>query len=723
MLAFQNRTSSHHPSLGFAHTGRLTHALLALVIVAGAAVSMGDPVAARDEGMWTFDNLPLKLLQDKYGFTPSAEWLDHIRLSSVRFNDGGSGSFVSANGLVLTNHHVAAGQMQKLSTPKRDLMKTGFYAPTRALEMKTPDLELNVLTSMENVTERIRAAVKPGLNDQQALEARRAEMARIEKESLDKTGLRSDVVALYSGGEYWLYRYQKYTDVRLVFAPEQQAAFFGGDPDNFTYPRYDLDMALVRVYDKGRPLKTAHYLKWSAKGAAPTDLVFVAGHPGSTDRLKTLAQLEFLRDVLYPISLATIERRLAALRHYGERGPEQARQATDFVFSLENANKALSGEASGLADAEIFERKRKDEQEFRARIDANAEWKAAYGSAWDDIARAQVRARQLYKPFRFRALRGSSLASLAFTIVRYGQEIAKPDAQRLEGFHDAQLDSLKLSLLSPAPHYPEMDIAVLSDSLQQSLEELGPDDPFIKAALGGRTSADAAKAAIGGSKMADPAFRKALVEGGKGAIESSTDPLIVLARTVEPIVRETTKTYEGDVESIESSAGERLGRARFAGYGKSAYPDATFTLRLSFGTVRGYPMNGTQAPPFTTYYGLYDRAQSFGMKPPYNLPQRYIDRRTRLNLSTPLNFVSDCDIIGGNSGSPVINRDGQLVGLIFDGNIESLIGNVVFNPNANRAVAVHSAGMIEALRKLYDAGALADELLGVTRAAPAKTAR
>ncbi len=702
---------------------RARRVTLCLVAAITASFTTGRAVSARDEGMWTFDNLPIKVLQEKYGFTPTAEWLDHIRLSSVRFNDGGSGAFVSGSGLVLTNHHVAAGQLQKLSTAKRDLLKQGFYATSRAQELKCPDLELNVLASMQNVTERVRAAVKPGQNDQQALDSRRAEIAVIEKESLEKTGLRSDVVALYAGGEYWLYRYQKYTDVRLVFAPEQQAAFFGGDPDNFTYPRYDLDMAIFRVYDKGRVVASPHFLKWSPKGAAAGDLVFVSGNPGTTDRLKTLSQLEFLRDVLYPISLATIERRLTALRTYAGRGAEQARQTTDFVFGLENALKALTGEARGLSDSEIFEKKRRDEQSFRAIIDANAEWKAAYGSSWDDVAKAQTRARVLYKPFRFRALRGSNLAGLAFTIVRYGQETAKPDAQRLDGFHDAQLESLKLGLLSPAPQYPEMDIAVLADSLQQSVEELGADDPFIKAALGGKTAAEAAKAAISGSKMADPAFRKSLVEGGQAAIQAATDPLIVLARNVEPIIRETNKSFEGEVESVEATAGEKLGRARFAAYGKSVYPDATFTPRLTFGTVRGYPMNGTQAPPMTTFYGLYDRAQSFGMKPPYDLPARFTQRRARLTLSTPLNFVSDCDIIGGNSGSPVINRDGHLVGLIFDGNIESLIGNVVYNGNSNRAVAVHSAGMLEAMRKLYDAGVLADELLGASRPAPAKVVR
>lgn len=697
--------------------------LLRGTIVAFAALALtlfsSGAVTARDEGMWTFDNLPLKLLAEKYNFTPTAAWLDKVRLSSVRFNDGGSGSFVSPS-LVLTNHHVAAGQIEKLSTAKKDYLKDGYYAASRAAELKCPDLELNVLTSMENVTDRVRAAAQAGATEQAALEARRAEIAGIEKESLDKTGLRSDVVTLYAGGEYWLYRYKKYTDVRLVFAPEQQTAFFGGDPDNFTFPRYDLDMAVFRVYEKNVPVRSPHFLKWSAKGAADGELIFVSGHPGSTDRLKTVAQLEFLRDLLYPISIRTIERRLETLHAYTAGGPQAAQQAANFIFGLENALKALSGEARGIADPVIFEKKQREEREFRAIIDKNAEWKAAYGTAWDDISRAQVRAREIFRPYRFRALRGSSLAGTAMTIVRYAEETAKPDSQRMDGFHESQLESLRFSLLSPAPFYPDMDIPVLADALQQSLEELGPDDPFIKAALMGRTPAEVSRTALKSTKVGDVAVRKALVAGGRAAVEASTDPLIMLARAVSPIIRDTERSFEEGVESVEAAAGEKLGRARFAAYGRSAYPDATFTLRLTFGTVRGYPMNGTIAPPVTTYYGLYDRAASFGFKPPFNLTKRWLDRRARLTLSTPLNFVSDADIIGGNSGSPVINRAGELVGLIFDGNIESLIGNIVYNGTANRSVAVHSAGMVEALRKVYDAGALADELQGVARAAVAK---
>jgi hypothetical protein len=497
-----------------------------------------------------------------------------------------------------------------------------------------------------------------------------------------------------------------------VFAPEKQAAFFGGDPDNFTYPRYDLDMALFRVYDNGRPLSSTHFLKWSAKGAAETDLVFVAGHPGSTNRQKTLAELEFQRDVVYPISLRTIERRLLALRSYSSHGAEQKRQAAEFIFGLENSLKALTGEYQGLKDPEVFSRKAGDEQDFRTRINATPEWAAEFGSAWETVARAEQRGHDLYKPFRFRQLRGSSLAGLAANIVTYATEVTKPDGQRLDGFHDSQLASLRIQLLSPAPSYPTMDEVVLGDALQQSLDELGGDDPFIKAALGGRPAGDVAHTVMSGTKVSDPSFRKTLVDGGLPAVTASVDPLLVLARTVDSIVRAARTAWEQDVLSVEAAAGEKLGRGRFTAYGRSTYPDATFTLRLTFGVVKGYPMNGTLAPPMTTFYGAFDRSKSFGGKPPFDLPARYAQRKNLLNLATPLNFVSTCDIIGGNSGSPVVNRQGELVGLIFDGNIESLIGRVIYNESVNRAVAVHSAAMIEALRKLYDAGTLADEIMG-----------
>ena len=668
-----------------------------------------------DEGMWTFDNPPVKILQERYGFTPTREWLDHLRLASVRLNDGGSGSFVSPDGLLLTNHHVARGQLQKLSTEQRNLIAEGFYARTLAEEAQSPDLEVNVLVSSEDVTKQVQAAVKPGQPDEDALKARKAAMARLEKESLDRTGLRSNVVTLYHGGEYWLYRYKKYTDVRLVFAPEQQAAFFGGDPDNFTYPRHDLDFTILRVYENGKPASTPHFLKWNVKGVADGDLVFVSGHPGGTERLNTVAQLEFRRDHYYPWLLDTYQRRLAALRKYAARGAEQARQAEDLTFSLENAVKATTGEYQGLKDPVLMSKKAKDEEAFRAEVAKRAEWNQRYGGAWNDIARVQEKAA---------ADVGRSIASfarlvsLALNLVQYATEVTKPDAERLDGFHESELDSLRFRLLSPAPVYPEMDAVLLADAWSQALERRGPDDAYLKAALGGRPPEQVAREVTSRTKLVDPAFRKTLLEGGRKAIESSDDPMIALARRIDPIVREQIRRTENDIESVESAAGELLGQARFAVYGKSASPDATFTLRLAFGTVTGYSMNGTRAPWKTTFHGLYDRALGFDMKPPNELPKRYLDRKDRIDLTTPLNFVSTCDIIGGNSGSPMVNRQGELVGLIFDGNIESLVSNFVYNGETGRAVAVHAGAIMETLRKVYDATELADALEGKVAVLP-----
>jgi hypothetical protein len=666
--------------------------------------------AVGDEGMWTFDNPPKKQIQEKYGFTLAQQWLDHVRLASVRFNDGGSGSFVSPRGLILTNHHVALGQLQKVSTKAKNYVSDGFYARSAAEEMKCPDLELNILISMEEVTRKIQSVIKPGMNDNDAFQARKAEIARIEKESQDSTGLRSEVVTFYAGGEYWLYRYKKYTEVRLVFAPEQKIAFFGGDPDNFTYPRYDLDMALFRAYENGKPVESREFLKWNSKGAQAGELVFVSGNPGSTDRLSTMAQLEAERDTALPARIAQIRRRLGVLRKYAAGGAEQMREATSQIFGLENSLKALLGEYNGLLDKALIAKKQKEESDFRTRIAASPELSVKYGNAWDAIANAQKKQLSRHKEILFRSLRGSRIANLARTIVRYVAEVNKPDAQRLEGFHDSQLESLRFRMFSPAPIYSGLETALLADSLQESLEQLGPADAFVKAALNSRTPAEVAQKIIAETKLADPALRKKLVEGGQGAVDASADPAIVLARGLDPIMREIEKWSEESIDSILTAAGEKIGQARFAAYGKSVYPDATFTLRLAYGTVKGYPMNGTEAPPKTTFYGLYDRSLSFGGAAPFDLPARYSDRRNKLNLATALNTVSTCYIIGGNSGSPVINRNGEIVGLIFDGNIESLVGTYVYNEVDNRAVAVDTAGMIEALRKLYDADALADEL-------------
>ncbi|HLY20113.1 MAG TPA: S46 family peptidase [Bryobacteraceae bacterium] len=664
-----------------------------------------------DEGMWTFDNPPVKQLREKYHFTPTQQWLDHVRLSCVRLNDGGSGSFVSPHGLLLTNHHVARGQLQKNSTAERDYVKNGFYAATPEEEMKSPDLEVNVLMSMENVTQTVLASLKGAKTPEEEFVKRKAVIADMERESMQKTGLRSDVVTLYQGGEYWLYRYKRYTDVRIVFAPEDEAAFFGGDPDNFTYPRYDLDMVLFRVYENGKPIDSKDYLKWNPKGAGDNELVFVPGHPGNTQRLDTMAQLEFERDYFEPIILKLLKNRIAVLEKYSAQGPEQARQAASMIFGLQNSVKALDGRYKGLLDKAVMSKKEKDEAEFKAMVMANPEWKQAYGDAWDAIAAATRKAASRVKQQFYHAT-DSGLSNTAGTIVDYVAEIKKPDGVRLPGFHEAQLESLRQRLFSPAPVYPALEIARMTGALEADIAELGPDDPFLKIVLNGRSPAEAAKELVSSTKLADPAFRKKLVDGGEAAVAASDDPLIVVYRKLDPMRREMIKWQEDNVQSVEEQAGEKLGKARFAAFGKTTYPDATFTLRLSYGQVKGYPMNGTLAPYKTTFFGLYDRAASFDYDGPFYLPSRYKEGRDKLDLATPLDFVTTNDIIGGNSGSPVINRNAEIVGLIFDGNIESLVGDFVYDGTTNRAVAVHTGGMTEAMRKLYGTQRVLDELLG-----------
>ena len=657
--------------------------------------------------MWTFDNPPVRQLQQSYNFTPTPDWLDHLRLSTARLG-GGTGSFVSPHGLLLTNHHVARSQLQKMSTAEHDYLRNGFYAATAEQEMKCPDLELIVLQSMENVTAKIQAALKGSNSVAEQFRARRAVIAEISRESEKATGLRSDVVTLYNGGEYWLYRYKKYTDVRLVFAPEQQIAFFGGDPDNFTYPRYDLDMALFRVYDNGKPIETREHLKWNPAGAADGELVFVPGHPGSTQRLDTVAQLERSRDAILPGRIKRTKNDISVLRKYSAQGPEQARQAASEIFRDENTLKGDEGRLSGLLNPQTMAIKKRAEEDFQSRVRSNPLWQSEFGGAWDTMAEGVRKANERSQE-QFRSL-GSGLPTLATTIVEYVTEIKKADGDRLEGFHESQLASRRIRLFSPAPIYPALEIARLAGALQLAVDKLGPDDPYVKVALDGKAPEQAAARWINGTKLTDPAVRRQLIDGGEAAVAACNDPMIVLARRLDPILRESTRWNEENVGSLEQRAGEQLGKARFAVYGRTTYPDATFTLRLSYGQMKGYPMNGSKAPSKTTFYGLYDRANSFDFKGPFVLPERYVAGREKLNLATPLNFVATNDIVGGNSGSPVVNRKGEIVGLIFDGNIESLVGDVIYDETANRAVGVTTNAITEALTKLYGASRLIDEI-------------
>lgn len=672
------------------------------------------PIATvADEGMWTFDNPPRKQWKERYNFEPSDAWLDHVRLASVRLNDGGSGAFVSPNGLLMTNQHVASGQLQKVSTKDKDYTRDGFYAATQVDELKCPDLEVNVLVSYEDVTGRVQSAAKAGASDNEANDQRKAEIARIEKESADKTGLRSEVVTLYSGGEYWLYRFKKYTDIRLVFSVEEQIGFFGGDYDNFTYPRYDLDVAFFRVYENGQPAKT-EYLKWSAGGAADGEFVILSGNPGSTNRLLTIAQLHYQRDVGNPLQMKVWTSRRDALARYAARGPEQARQAGGGLRSLNNSLKRLVGQQEGLMNPRLMSRKEGEEKALREQIARRAELQHAYGGAWDQIAAAYSELPKMAARIAFSNLTPSRLGTIASQLVRYAEEIQKPNDKRYDEFRDSKLESFMFSLMSPAPIYPEMEEAVLAAWLEEGLKTLGPNDPFIKAALGGSTPAAVAKQAVSGTRLADVAVRRSLRDGGAEAMAKSDDPMIALARRIEPIYRQLRAWNESQIQSVELGAGQKIAQARFAVYGKSVPPDATFSLRLSYGRALGYEEDTTLVPYKTTFFGLYDRAHGFEQKPPWDLPRRYREGRDKLDLSTPLNFVYTADTIGGNSGSPVINRNAEIVGLNFDSNIQKLSNRYwyVDETDGGRAVGVHSAAIIEALRKLYGATPLVNEILG-----------
>lgn len=674
----------------------------------------GTAVLQADEGMWVFNNLPLKGLKANHGFVPPEGWAEHLRGAAVRFNNGGSGSFVSADGLIMTNHHVAADTLAKLSSKENNYYQTGFLAKSFEEELKAPDLELNVLVGIQDVTDRVNAKITAEMDDAAAGTARRAAMSEIEKEATDKNGLRNDVVTLYQGGQYHLYTYKKYTDVRMAFAPEFDAAFFGGDPDNFEFPRYCLDVAFFRAYEDGKPAKPANWLAWSANGSEDGELVFVAGHPGRTSRLNTVASLKYLRDTSFPFLLAYLRDKEAFLQQYSARSEEAAREAKEELFGIQNSLKARTGGLKGLQDEAFFARKTEAETALRARIAADPESQKLYGGAWDKIADAQAVSASILKPLNFleRGLAfDSQLFGIARTLVRLADEKAKPNGERLREYRESALSSLELELYSEAPIYPAFEEAKLAHSLAYWKEKL-PDNAMGETVLRGRTPAEVAHELIAGTKLADVATRKAIAEGGKAAIESSDDPMIKLAVAVDGAARKLRKTREDDVEGVETAQYALISKALFATEGDSVYPDATFTLRLAFGTVKGYEQDGKAIPPFTVMGGGFERANAHGNKPPYQLPPSWHEAKAdgRLKLDTPMNFVSTADIIGGNSGSPVVNRANEVVGLIFDGNIQSLVLDFGYSDTQARAVSVDSRAILEALRSIYRAERLVKEL-------------
>ena len=700
----------------------MAHRTFRLLLLALIVIAAGFSPAFADEGMWLFNNPPLKQLKEKYHFEPTPQWLEHLQKSSVRFNSGGSGSFVSSTGLVITNHHVGLDTLQKLSSEKNNFVRDGFYAKRPAEEPRATDLELNVLMTIEDVTARVTSALKPGMTAEQSAAARQKAIADIEKESKEKTGLRSDVVTLYQGGAYHLYRFKRYDDVRLVFAPEEQIAFYGGDPDNFEYPRFDLDICIFRAYENGQPAKIEHFLKWNPEGPKDGELTFVSGHPGRTDRQLSVTEVADLRDQEVPYLLNLYYRRETFLHAWADRSFENQRRAQDLIRGVENNRKRYDGYLAALLDPEIDRSLKAREQKLRDAMEKDSKWKGTL-TAYDRIKKAQEETAKImpvynyYETFRgkqgssYRAPRGfySTLFKYARRLLRAGDERPKPNGERFAEFRDSNKESFELDLFSTEPVYDDLEQVMLTDSLSDLATRFGSNDPLVQKVLAGKSPTARAAELIKGTKLKDVAVRKQLYEGGAAAVTAAKDPMIELARLVDGPSRAARKIYEAQDETKQQAYGD-IAKARFAIEGTSNYPDATFTLRLSYGAVRGYEENGKPIAALTDFAGLYARAAEHNNQPPFNLPQRWVDKKSALNPTTKFNFVSDADIIGGNSGSPVVNQANEFVGIIFDGNIQSLVLDCIFSDKEARAVSVDSSAITEALRKGYDASALADEL-------------
>lgn len=663
--------------------------------------------AIADEGMWTFEGFPSERVEAEYGFGPDQKWLDRVRAASLRIANGCSASFVSSKGLVLTNHHCVLSCVQQLSTAENNYVAAGFMAEEQKAETQCPAMEINQLVEVEDVTDQVSKATA-GKTGEAFVDAKKAVIAEIEKAcGGDAEDRRCDVVSLYNGGMYHLYQYRRFQDVRLVFAPSKNIAFFGGDLDNFNFPRWVLDAAFLRVYDDGKPFKSKQHFAWSKDGPKADELVFVSGNPGATSRLDTVAQLQYARDIYLPEKLIDWSEENGLLTEFSRRSEEMARIAETRKFRLENAIKAFRGRYGALIDDAFFTSLVKNEEEFRAKVAADETLSKEYGDAWDDIAQAMNRAAELRFDVRFKEYHGglgSSLLRYATSLVRWDQEKAKPNGERLVEYTDSRLPGLKAELGAPKPVYPELEIALLGLGLTQMRQALGPDDPYVKAVLGPASPYERAEELVKGSSLADPELRLKLFEEGT---EGSADTMIQIARIMDPHGREIRKTYEREVEAVVERNTEKIAAARFQVYGTELYPDATFSQRLSYGTVRGFPHRGQQLEPFTTVRGLYARATG---REPFALPPEWVERKSAVDLDQRMNFVSTNDIIGGNSGSPIFNRDREIVGVVFDGNIYSLGGEYGFDERVNRAVSVHSGFIRMALEKVYDARRLVREL-------------
>ncbi len=702
---------------------------LPLALAALTVAALVASPARADEGMWTYDNFPKAQVAHRYGFAPDAQWLAHAQGASVRLAGGCSGSFVSGSGLVMTNHHCVRACVGQLSTKEHDYSAGGFYADAPAAETRCPEIELNELLSITDVTAKLRAATKgekPGSPAYTKLQ--KQTKAAIEKECSggpEEAKVRCDVVDLYRGGVSSLYKYRRYQDVRLVFAPEQAAAHFGGDPDNFNFPRFALDAAFLRAYDEGKPVQPQHFFKWSEAGAKEDELVFVSGHPGSTRRALTVAELVYQRDYAIPERLIASAELRGVLTQFGRSSPENARISTADLLGLENGFKGNRGRLDTLVDARFLAFKQAEEAKLRARVKARPALQKDAGDAWETIAKATEELRPHRHEYEFieggAGFGGTRLWRAARTLVRATAELKKPEGERLREYGDAKLPAIKQALYSKAPIYDALEILKLTHGLIKLRELLGSTHPFVRKVLGDKSPEELAEQLVKGSALRDVALRKQLFEGGPEAVAASKDPFLQLALSIDEDGRKLRKWKDEDIDGKIDAASEAIARARFALDGTSQYPDATFSLRLSFGAIKGWTESGRAVPHFTDFAGAF--AHQTG-RFPFSLPESWNNAKGRLDLETKFDQVSDNDIIGGNSGSPLINQGGEIVGLVFDGNLPSLGGDYWFEPAVNRTVSVHSAAIVEALKTVYGAKRVLGELLPSAQppAAPAPSA-
>jgi hypothetical protein len=682
---------------------KLLCAALSLLTVAAAGGALAD------EGMWTFDNFPTAKMQAKYGWAPDAAWLAHARLSSIRLAQGCSASLVSAQGLVMTNDHCVRECLSELAGAGRDYVANGFYAPTAGDEKRCPQLEANQLVEVTDVTGQIEAATA-GKSDRAFHDAERAIKAKIESDCGTAADVRCQVVTLYQGGVYDLYKYRRYQDIRVVFAPEASVAFFGGDPDNFTFPRFDLDSAFVRIYDNGSPLRADNFLRFSTRGVKPGDITFTSGNPGQTDRGSTVAQLAFQRDTVQPFLLAFFSELRGILTEYGTKGPEEARTADTLLFEIENSLKAYKGRQLALVKGSLMADKSRAEADFRKRVAGDAKLAASTGGAWDAIAAAVNHYSDIWeRVFLLERVptRLSPLLEKAIALNRYAAESTKPDGQRLEEYSDANFPALKLMIISPAPIHTKLEKTVVRWWLAKVREDLGTSDTDFIGVMGKQSPEEIAESIVDGTKLTDPKLRAQLLAGGANAINAYHDPLIDFVRKLDVPARAVRADYENSVKSVLTKNSGLIAKAKFSLDGRNDYPDATFTLRLSYGSVAGYQENGHAVAPVTDFGGAYAHATG---SDPFKLPEKWLAAEKAVDPRTNLNFVTTNDIIGGNSGSPVIGRNGDVVGLIFDGNIQSLGGDFGYDGSVNRAVAVDVTGITEALKNIYHADRLIREL-------------